>query len=214
MPSKNLLPNASFELDFGDTVPTNWGDTQNELALQLHLDLNPDEIGITQVPQISPHSEAIGEAVDGERAARVETEPALNSDETGESGGTAVGHLLSPMVNVTPCTPYTISVYARSGEASAKLEIGLWTHPVDFTQSPDSLSYTLPLSTEWQRFLFTCCTDELEERAVVDFKVTADKAGAVVWFDAAQLEQGSQATEFQDTPEHRGGGCWLSRGPS
>ncbi len=67
---KNLLPNASFELDFGDSVPTNWGDTQNELTLQLHLDLNPDEIGITQVPQVPPRSEAMDETVDGERAAR------------------------------------------------------------------------------------------------------------------------------------------------
>ena len=195
--SKNLLPNASFELDFGDTVPTNWGDTQNELTLQLHLDLKPDETGATQVPQVPPRSEAIGEVVDGERAARVETEAALNPDEMGESGSTAVGHLLSPMVSVAPCTPHTISVYARSNEASAKLEIGLWTRPVDFTESPDSLSYAMQLSTEWQRFTFTCCTDELEERAVVDFRVTTDRARAVVWFDAAQLEQGSQATEFK-----------------
>ncbi len=197
MLSKNLLPNASFELDFGAPVPTNWGDTQNELTLQLHLDLKPDEIGTTQVPQVPPHSEAIGETVDGERAARVETEVTLNPDETGESSSTAVGHLLSPMVSTTSCTPYTISVYARSDDSSAKLEIGLWTRPVDFRQSADSLSYAMLLSTEWQRFTFTCCTDELEERAVVDFKVTADKAGAVVWFDAAQLEQGPQATKFE-----------------
>ena len=195
--SKNLLPNASFELDFGDPVPTNWGDTQNELTLQLHLDLKPDGTGITQVPHVPPRSEAIGEVVDGERAARVETEVPLNPDETGTGASTAVGHLLSPMVRVVPCTPYTISVYARSDEASVKLEIGLWTRPADFTQSPDSLSHALPLSTKWQRFLFTCCTDELEDRAVVSFKVTADKAGAVVWFDAAQLEQGPQMTTFK-----------------
>ena len=194
---RNLLPNASFELAFGDPVPTNWGDTQNQLTLQLHLDLKPDEIGVTQVPLVSPRSEVINEGVDGERAARVETEAALPPHETGESGSTAVGHLLSPMVNVMPCTPHTISVYARSDEPSAKLEIGLWTCPVDFTQPPGSHSYTLPLSTKWQRFSFTCCTDELEDRAVVDFRITSNKAGAVVWFDAAQLEQGSQATEFQ-----------------
>ena len=197
MQPKNLLPNASFELDFGDTMPTNWGDTQNELTLRLHLDLKPDEIGLTQVPQVPPRSETIDEIIDGERAARVEIEASLNPDETGESSSTAIGHLLSPMVSVAPCTPYTISVYARSDEESAKLEIGLWTRPVDFTQSADSLSYALPISKEWQRFTFTCCTDELEERAVVDFRVTADKAGAVVWFDAAQLEQGSQATDFR-----------------
>ena len=201
MRSKNLLPNASFELDFGDTVPTNWGDTQNELALQLHLDLNPNEIGITQVPQVSPRSEATDETVDGERAARVETEAALNPDEMADSRSAAGGHLLSLMVSVEPCTPHTISVYARSDDPSAKLEMGLWTRPVDFTQSPDSLSYAMPLSTEWQRFTFTCCTDELEDRAVVDFRITADKAGAVVWFDAAQMEQGSQAAEFNT---HRG----------
>ena len=194
---KNLLPNASFEFDFGDTVPTNWSDTQNELTLRLHIDLNPDEAGTTQVPQVTPRSEAADEAVHGERVARVETEAALNPDEMGESSGTAVGHLLSPLVGVVPCTPYTISVYVRSDEPSAKLEIGLWTKAVDFTEEADSLSYEMPLSTEWQRFTFTCCTDELEERAVVDFRVTADKAGAVVWFDAAQLERGSQATEFQ-----------------
>ena len=197
MSSKNLLPNASFELDFGDTVPTNWGDTQNELTLRLHVDLNPDEAGTTQVPQVTPRSEVIGKAVDGERVARVETEAILNSNEIGEGSGTAVGHLLSPLVSVAPCTPYTISVYARSDEASAKLEIGLWTRAVDFTETADSLSYAMPLSTEWQRFTFNCCTDELEERAVVNFRVTADKAGAVVWFDAAQLEQGPQATEFK-----------------
>ena len=195
MLSKNLLPNASFELDFGDSVPTNWGDTQNELTLQLHLDLNPDETGTTQVPQVPPRSKAMGETIDGERAARVETE--ATPHEAGKNGSTAVGHLLSPMVSVAPCTPHTISVYARSDEASAKLEIGLWTRPVDFTQSADSLSYAMPLSTEWQRFSFTCCTDELEERAVVEFRVTTGKPGAVVWFDAAQLEQGSQATEFK-----------------
>ena len=154
MPLKNLLPNASFELDFGDTVPTNWGDTQNELSLRLHLDLNPDEAGTTQVPQVPPRSEVIGKAVDGERAARVETEAALYPNEMGNSS-TAVGHLLSPMVSVVPCTPYTITVYARSDEASAKLEIGLWTKAVDFTDTAASLSYAMPLSTEWQRFTFT-----------------------------------------------------------
>ena len=136
MLSKNLLPNASFELDFGDTVPTNWGDTQNELALQLHLDLNPDEIGITQVPQVSPRSEAMDETVEGERAARVETEAALSPDETGESDSTAVGHLLSPMVSVMPCTPHTISVYARSDEASAK--------PGDWVVDKTGGLYTVP----------------------------------------------------------------------
>ena len=32
---KNLLPNASFELAFGEQIPTNWGDLQNVLTLKL-----------------------------------------------------------------------------------------------------------------------------------------------------------------------------------
>jgi len=179
-PAKNLLPNASFELDFGDNLPTNWGDTQNELTIKLQA--------TGQAPKVPPRSEAVAAAVDGERAARIETE---------EGDGGAVAHLISPMVSVQPCTPHTMSVYAKCDDTSAKLEIGLWTRLVDFAQQADSLSYPIPLSADWQRYSFVCSTDELEDRAVVDLKVTTNKAGAAVWFDAAQLEQAPQATDFE-----------------
>ena len=181
MPSTaaNLLPNASFELDFGDIVPTNWGDTQNELSLKVQA--------TGQTPNVWPSSEAAGDAVDGERVGRVETEAADDG---------AAGHLLSPMINVQSCTPHTISVYAKCDDPSAKLEIGLWARPVDLMQTPSSLSHSLALTGQWQRYEFTCSTDELEDRVVVDFKVTSAEPGAVVWFDAAQLEQGPEATPF------------------
>jgi len=105
--------------------------------------------------------------------------------------------LTSPLVSVLACTPHTISVYAKSDNSSAKLEIGLWTRPVDYTQTPCALSHPTPLLADWQRYTFTCCTDELEDRAIVDLKVTTDNAGAVVLFDAAQLELGPQATDFK-----------------
>ena len=192
--SNNLLPNASFEFDFGDNVPTNWADTHNPLTIKLQA--------TGQAAKVTPRSEPVGDAVDGERAARIETEEnqtpnAATDCHRVRSLGRAVGHLTSPLVSVLPCTPHTISVYAKSDDPSAKLEIGLWTRPVDHTQIPDALSYPTPLSTDWQRYTFTCCTDELEDKAVVDLKVTTDNAGAVVLFDAAQLESGSQATDFK-----------------
>ena len=178
--TKNLLPNASFELDFGDHVCTNWGDTQNELSLHVRA--------ADQVPEKDPTSAAIPDAMDGEWAARVETET---------SGDEAVGHLLSPLITVDPCAPHTISIYARSDQEGAQLEIGLWTGLVDFGRDADRLSFPKPLSTAWQRYHFTTSTDELEECAVVHFKVTAPQAGVVVWFDAAQMERGPQATPFE-----------------
>ena len=176
---RNILPNASFELDFGDHVPTNWADTQNELSLKLQV--------LGQIAETQPRSAILADTVDGERVARVETE--ARDDE-------AVGHLLSPMVSVTPCTPYVISIFARSDDPSARLEIGLWTRPIDWAQTPDNSSFSQPLSPMWQRFEFACCTDELEERAVVDFKVATEEEGSVVFFDAAQLEPGALATDF------------------
>ena len=59
---KNLLPNASFELDFGEGLCTNWGDLQNELTLPLSL--------TGQQERTPPYIEARDDAVDGEYAAR------------------------------------------------------------------------------------------------------------------------------------------------
>ena len=100
------------------------------------------------------------------------------------------------LVSVAPCAPHTISVYARSDQEGAQLEIGLWTGLVDFGRDANRLAFPQPLSTDWQRYHFTTATDELEERALVHFKVTAPQSGTAVYFDAAQLEQGPQPTPF------------------
>ena len=194
MLSKNLLPNASFELDFGDSVPTNWGDTQNELTLQLHLDLNPDETGTTQVPQVPPRSKAMGETIDGERAARVETE--ATPHEAGKNGSTAVGHLLFPMVSVAPCTPHTISVYARSDEASAKLEIGLWTRR--WTLHSPLIRSVMPCHFQRSGSVFHLPAARMNWKSALSSNSGSRRAnGSSRLVDAAQLEQGSQATEFK-----------------
>jgi hypothetical protein len=179
VPPKNLLPNAAFELEFGDHVPTDWADYYNPLTIKL--------LARHQIPKVSPRSEIVEDAMHGERAARVETE---------SIGGRAIAHLTSAMVSVQPCTPHSISVYAKCEAPAATLEMGLWTRPLDFTKTPDSLSYPIPISTTWRRYEFTCCTDELEDCAVVDFKVTSENDRTVVWFNGAQLEQGPRASEF------------------
>ena len=104
---KNLLPNASFELDFGEGLCTNWGDLQNELTLPLSL--------TGQQERTPPCIEARDDAVDGEYAARLTLDPAAD--------GGAVGHLTSPVVAVKPGQVYTLSVYARSDEPSARLNL-------------------------------------------------------------------------------------------
>ena len=146
---KNLLPNASFEMDFGTTLCTNWGDLQNELSLPLSL--------TGQQERTPPRIEARADAVDGEHVARLEL------DSSGDGG--ALGHLTSPVVHVKPGQVYTLSVYARSDEPSAQLELGLWTCPLDFRQQPSMVSQPRQLSAEWQQYSFTLVTDELENRA-------------------------------------------------
>ena len=177
---KNLLPNASFELDFGEGLCTNWGDLQNELTLPLSL--------TGQQEHTPPCIEARADAVDGEYAARLTLDPAAD--------GGAVGHLTSPVVAVKPGQVYTLSVYARSDEPSARLELGLWTRPLDFRQRPSRVSQPRQLSTDWVQYQFTLVTDELEDRAVADLTVYADQAGAA-HFDAVQLEEGPRPTEFE-----------------
>ena len=176
---KNVLPNASFELEFGETIPTNWADLQNVLTLKA--------TAMGQQPEDPPMIEPADDAVDGLHAAKI----TLAASDNG-----AAGHLTSPAMAVRPCQAYTLSVYARSDEPSARLQLGLWRRPVDFTQSPDSVSKAIPLGPSWQRYQFTLLTDELENFAVVDFAAAADKACTVL-LDAAQLEEGPKATAFQ-----------------
>ena len=177
---KNLLPNASFEMDFGTPLCTNWGDLQNELTLPLSL--------TGQQERTPPRIEARADAVDGEFVARLEL------DSSAEGG--ALGHLTSPVVDVKPGQVYTLSVYARSDEPSAQLELGLWTCPLDFRQQPGMLSQPRQLSTAWQQYSFTLVTDELENRALVDLKVSAARPG-IAHLDAVQLEEGPQITDFE-----------------
>ena len=187
--SRNLLPNGSFELDLSQPihatwremrVNTNWGDLQNRLTLLA--------TALGQAPETAPESVAVGNAPDGARGAEIHLEAT--------DAGASVGHLTSPVVEVTPQQVYTVSVYARSEEPSAQLQLGLWTTPVDFNRPADFLSYSLPLTSEWQRHSSVVIAQDMEDRAVVDLIAVADRP-CRVWVDAVQLEEGPRATEFQ-----------------
>ena len=186
--SENLLPNGSFELDLSQPVHanwremrfnTNWGNLQNRLTLKA--------TALGQAPEQAPESVSQPEALDGERVGEI----SLEQTATG-----AVGHMTSPVIKVRPAQVHTLSVYARSEEPSARLQLGIWTTPVDFTRSPNELSYSIPLTTGWQRHTFTTATQDLEDRLVVDLIATADRP-CRVWVDCAQLQEGPEATDFQ-----------------
>lgn len=198
---KNLLPNASFELDFGEFLPGNWADMQNCLTLGLSVSgqIRMPSPSFTsspamldkarqagREPEVGPTIESISDAVDGERAVRVPLE---------ETRQGIRGHLTSPVVRIEAVHLYTLSVFARSAAPQSRLWLGVWIRPLDFADDPDYLSETFELTSCWERYRFTFSTNELERIAVVDLVAEASEPGEV-WFDAAQLERGAEATEF------------------
>ncbi|MDP6438291.1 MAG: hypothetical protein QGH74_01520, partial [Candidatus Brocadiia bacterium] len=89
---RNLLPNASFELSFGEQIPTNWGDLQNVLTLKL--------TATGQGPEKPPGIERQAQTVDGEHVAAIPLERI-------DKG--SVGHLTSPAVPIKQGRAYTLS---------------------------------------------------------------------------------------------------------
>ena len=96
--AENVLPNASFEVGFGEGLQTHWADYQNALTIKL--------TSTGQLPKTWPAIEKRVDAPDGTHAVRLAVAP------------DAPGHLPSPVVGVKPGHAYTLSVYARSDEPS------------------------------------------------------------------------------------------------
>ena len=190
----NLLPNASFELPFGEEPrqPTNWGNILNPLTLQL--------AATGQQPQGWPPRRMSMEAVEGDHVARIALDPV-------EGGG--LGHLTSPLISIQGGQVYTLSAYARSDVPSASLRLAFWTRPLDWRKpetedtghylsylGPDAQSEPLPLDDRWQRYQVTFVAEHLVSQAVVDLEVSGSQEG-LAWVDAVQLELGPRATDFQ-----------------
>ena len=128
----NLLPNASFELDFGQAKhkwvkynpgeggPDNWTDVFNPLTIPL--------AATGQAPAAMPVIEEVADAPDGGRAAVIPIP---------EDGP---GHLTSPVVPMKGGQAYTLSVFARSDTPSAKLQLRVWTNAMDWRETPDAES--------------------------------------------------------------------------
>ena len=107
---KNLLPNASFELDFGqakhDWIKYNPGEGAADNWTDMFTPLTAPLAKTGQVPQAWPTIEATADAPDGVRAAVISAAPGKP------------GHLTSPVMAVKGGHGYTISVYARGDDAS------------------------------------------------------------------------------------------------
>jgi len=141
---RNLLPNASFELDFGQAkhgwvrynpgegASDNWTDFLNPLTLQL--------AATGQVPRIKPMIHADPEAHDG---SRVTVLAAAKRRST---------HLTSPVVAVKGGQAYALSAYVRCDAVGASLRLGIWNRPMDWRVTPDALSESLPIDAQWQRY--------------------------------------------------------------
>ena len=104
---RNLLPNASFELDFGQGLPSNWTDMLSPLTVKL--------TATGQAPQCPPVIEDSADAPEGRRVVRIPV------------GVGQPGHLVSPVVPLKSGQAYTLSAYARSDLPSARLTLTAWT---------------------------------------------------------------------------------------
>jgi len=184
----NLLPNASFELDFGQAkhgwtrynpgegAADNWTDFFNSMTLQL--------AATGQVPRTKPAIRAAAEAPDGSRVAVL----------VAANGRSA--HLTSPVVPVKGGQAYTLSAYARSDVAGATLCLAVWNRPMDWRETPDAQSQPLPLGAEWRRYELTFNVASYADVGAVDIVASAGVV-AEICLDAVQLEEGPTATPFE-----------------
>ena len=120
---KNLLPNASFELEFGQAkhawvkydpgegAGDNWTDMFNSLTMPI--------AARKEVPEVWPAIEPAADAPDGQRVAVI----------TAAAG--KPGHLTSPVVALKGGHGYTLSVYARTDDPTARLQMCVWHQPLD-----------------------------------------------------------------------------------
>ena len=190
----NLLPNASFELPFGEEPrqPTNWADILNPLTINL--------AATDQQPKEWPPRRLLAEAVEGRYVAQVTLD---------EKEGIAQGHLTSPVIPVKGGQVYTLSAYVKGDSNPASLMLCFWTRPLDWSQikadksltylsfeGPDARSLAMPLSNQWKRYQFSFVTEHLVSQGVVDLMITGKNLGKV-WVDAVQIEEGPTVSKFQ-----------------
>ena len=95
-----------------------------------------------------------------------------------------------------PGQAYTLSVYARSDDSSAKLRLAVWNRPMDWREKPDAQSEPISLGTGWQRFELTFNVASYFNWGAVDL-LAGGEVDRKVWVDAVQLETDPRTTLFQ-----------------
>ena len=185
---KNLLPNASFELDFGQAkhdwikynpgegASDNWTDFFNPMTLKL--------AATDQVPKDKPAIQTMVGAPDGSRVAVL----------VAAHGRPA--HLTSPVVPMKGGQAYTLSAYVRSDASGATVRLGVWNRPMDWRETPDAQSEPFSVGAPWRRYELTFNVASYLDYGAVDLITSADP-GATIYVDAVQLEQGPTATPFE-----------------
>ncbi len=185
---KNLLPNASFELDLGQEkhewtkynpgqgAPDNWTDMFTPLTMKLAV--------TGQLPDAVPVIEAVDDAPDGARAAAIPV------------AAGQPGYLTSPIMPLKGGQAYTLSVYARSDVPSANLHLAVWTHTVDLRETPDAQSEPITVNGQWQRYELTFNLASYFHRGLVVL-TAGGEADGMLWVDAVQLEEGHRVTPFE-----------------
>lgn len=192
---ENLLPNASFELPFGEEPrqPGNWGDILNDLTINL--------AATHQQPRNWPPRRVGVKAVEGNHAAQVTLDP---------SGDEFLGHLTSPVVPVRGGQVYTLSAYVRSEVPAAWVKLCFWTRPLDWRKpdsvpsvgsylsflGPDAESEGMEVSGNWKQYRFTFVVEHLVSQGVADLVIGGESSGKA-WVDAVQLEEGPRASTFR-----------------
>lgn len=173
----NLLPDASFELGAPDYGKLRFFDD-----VRLENCMN--------VPPVEDEKEA----VHGKRSLRFDA-----------AGNAAATSFRTPEFRLNPEKRYTLSFYAKSnGAATVKLMLlSIEKYPDGRTRrSWDNRTVKrLVLTDQWTRYSCTFQPKALHHQYYLADFAWLNKPGVSVWFDAMQLEEGSEMTDFSPKSE-------------
>lgn len=168
--AENLLPDASLELGGADYA-----------KLRYARPMQPEEV--KYLPPVPDQNTR----VHGRQSLRFD-----NPDAT-----PAV--LRSPDFSVIPGKPYTLSFYAKSSKPVKLRYLPLSIIPAEkngrAARDWFNPSRTVTLSTDWKRYTYTFLPPNGHKSYLLDF-LWGENSDATVWFDALQVEPGTQATPF------------------
>jgi Secretion system C-terminal sorting domain/Glycosyl hydrolase catalytic core len=184
--SKNLIPNASFELGtdgWSSTgIPTGWGGDLWDLFGEIdtlvswegkrsfRIDLGPDKTEITYF-DVWP------------MVRQAQTAPNLAN---------------RGWIDVTKGSRYTLSAYMRSDQAGIPAILSVYQSADLASQYRiDKQGTYITLSTEWVRYSFTITAADKQLFIAVGPMLVNENDSATIWIDAIQFEQNTGPTDFQ-----------------